>query len=103
MRLHSVTCDTRKRKANSFHGGRLNALTRVHNLSDNFYHQNNFTFCLECNCDDGGKTSDRGEFRDNAVPIKHIYSLNDPSDETGYVTLGPLVCSGSGTFIFIYS
>ncbi|VDK71903.1 unnamed protein product [Gongylonema pulchrum] len=33
--------------------------------------------------------------KDSHVPVKYIYSLNDPTDHKGHITLGPLVCSGS--------
>lgn len=53
---------------------------------------------IECNCDNGGVASDHGVMTDNQVPIRGIYRLNDQSVDKGYMTLGPLVCVGSGTY-----
>lgn len=56
---------------------------------------------LECNCDNGGVASDYGVMTGNQVPIRGIYRLSDPSVDKGYLTLGPLICIGSGMCLVI--
>uniref|UniRef100_A0A158PSS8 LAM_G_DOMAIN domain-containing protein n=1 Tax=Brugia pahangi TaxID=6280 RepID=A0A158PSS8_BRUPA len=51
--------------------------------------------CSKCNCDNGGTTSDYGLMTGDQVPIRGIYRLSDPSVDRGYITLDPLICSGS--------
>ncbi|VIO97183.1 Uncharacterized protein BM_BM12362 [Brugia malayi] len=51
--------------------------------------------CSKCNCDNGGTTSDYGLMTGDQVPIRGIYRLSDPSVDRGYMTLDPLICSGS--------
>ncbi|EJW75309.1 hypothetical protein WUBG_13783 [Wuchereria bancrofti] len=53
------------------------------------------TKCSKCNCDNGGTTSDYGLMTGDQVPIRGIYRLSDPSIDKGYMTLDPLICSGS--------
>ncbi|VDM95933.1 unnamed protein product [Thelazia callipaeda] len=51
--------------------------------------------CAKCNCDKGGIAIDYGVLTGFQVPVQNVYALNDPSDNKGYLTLGPLVCSGN--------
>ncbi|KAM3720583.1 Axotactin [Dirofilaria immitis] len=51
--------------------------------------------CAKCNCDNGGIAIDHGVMTDNQVPIRGIYRLNDPTIDKGYMTLGPMICTGS--------
>ncbi|CAG9540647.1 unnamed protein product, partial [Cercopithifilaria johnstoni] len=51
--------------------------------------------CTKCNCDNADIANDYGIMTDAQVPIRGIYRLNDQSVDKGYMTLGPLICSGS--------
>lgn len=56
---------------------------------------------IGCNCDGREVATDSAVMYGPFVPITNIFAIHSPNDVRGEVTLGPLICFGSGKILIL--